>query len=261
MPTFPLVLGADVAGVVEAVGDGTSRYSPGDEVFGQLLISPLGSAGTYAEYVAVTQDAPLARVPSNLDATIAASLPTAGGAALDLVDALGPLAAKTVVIVGAAGTVGSFVTQLTAQAGAHVIATARQSEAARLRGYGAVETIDYAAVSLPDAISKAHPDGVDVLIDLASDAGAFAALASLVRSGGSALTVRYVADLDSLAARDVRGINFQLRTSTQLLERLAEAVVSGRLMSPGITTVALRDLPAWEKARGDHPNAKAVVIP
>ncbi len=259
--TFPLILGADLAGVVEAVGEGTSRYSPGDEVFGQLLISPLGSAGTYAEYVAVTQDAPLARVPSNLDATIAASLPTAGGAALDVVDALGPLAEKTVLIVGAAGAVGSFATQLTAQAGAHVVATARQSEAARLRSYGAVETIDYAAVSVPDAISKAHPDGVDVLIDLASDANAFPALASLVRSGGSALTARYVADLNSLAARGVRGINFQLRTSIQLLERLAEAVVSGRLMPPAITTVALRDLPAWEQARGDHPDAKAVVIP
>jgi len=93
--TFPLILGADLAGVVQAVGEGTSRYSSGDEVFGQLLISPLGSAGTYAEYVAVPQDAPLARVPSNLDATIAASLPTPGGAALNLVDALGPLADKT----------------------------------------------------------------------------------------------------------------------------------------------------------------------
>jgi len=116
-------------------------------------------------------------------------------------------------------------------------------------------------MSLPDAISKAHPDGVDVLIDLASDADAFAALASLVRSGGSALTARYVADRESLAGRDVTGINFQLSTSTHLLERLAEAVVSGRLISPAITAVALRDLPAWEKARGDHANAKAVVIP
>src|SRR4051794_24447698 len=46
--TFPMVLGADMAGVVEAVGEGATRFSPGDEVFGQLLIAPLGSAGTYA---------------------------------------------------------------------------------------------------------------------------------------------------------------------------------------------------------------------
>lgn len=58
--TFPMVLGADGAGIVEKVGDGTTRFSPGDELFGQLLIAPIGSAGTYAEYVAVTEEALLA---------------------------------------------------------------------------------------------------------------------------------------------------------------------------------------------------------
>ena len=64
--TFPMVLGADGAGVVEKLGEGTSRFSVGDDLFGQLLIAPLGSAGTYAEYVAVTEDAPLA-TSSQLD--------------------------------------------------------------------------------------------------------------------------------------------------------------------------------------------------
>src|SRR5262249_50080245 len=63
---FPMVLGADGAGIVERVGEGTTRFSGGDEVFGQLLVAPIGSAGTYAEYVAVSADAPLARVPSGL---------------------------------------------------------------------------------------------------------------------------------------------------------------------------------------------------
>ena len=53
--TFPMVLGADGAGVVEQLGEGASRFSVGDDLFGQLLIAPLGSAGTYAEYVAVTR--------------------------------------------------------------------------------------------------------------------------------------------------------------------------------------------------------------
>lgn len=75
---FPLVLGVDLAGVVEAVGEGARKFLPGDKVFGQLLIAPLGSAGTYAEYVAVTEDAPLVRVPKGLDPTVAAALPTAG---------------------------------------------------------------------------------------------------------------------------------------------------------------------------------------
>src|SRR5579862_5578474 len=109
--TFPMVLGADGAGVVEKLGAGASKFSVGDDLFFQLLIPPLGSVGTYAEYVAVTEDAPLARVPEGLDDVVAAALPTAGGAGLALVDLLEPLAGKTVLIVGAGGGVGSFASQ------------------------------------------------------------------------------------------------------------------------------------------------------
>ena len=65
--TFPMVLGADLAGAVEEAGPSAIRFAAGDAVFGQLLIAPLGSAGTYAEYVAVSEDAPLARVPTGLE--------------------------------------------------------------------------------------------------------------------------------------------------------------------------------------------------
>src|ERR1700740_145511 len=178
--TFPMVLGADGAGVVEKLGEGTSRYSVRDDLFGQLLIAPLGSVGTYAEYVAVTEDAPLARVPSGLDDVVAAALPTAGGAGLALVDLLEPLTNKTVLIVGAGGGVGSFTTQFAANAGGKVIANVRIRDAERMSAYGAIETIDHRAIALPAAVRRAHPDGVDVLIDLVdADAAGFAALASL----------------------------------------------------------------------------------
>ena len=90
--TFPMVLGADGAGVVEKLGERTSRFAVGDDLFGQLFIPPLGSAGTYAEYVAVTEDAPLTPVPSGLDDVVAASLPTAGGTGSALVNLLEPIA-------------------------------------------------------------------------------------------------------------------------------------------------------------------------
>src|SRR5260370_21480364 len=106
--TFPMGLGADGAGVVEQRGPGASRFSLGDDLFGQLLIPPLGSAGTYAGYVAVTEDAPLARVPRGLDDVVAAALPTVGGTRLELVEVLEPLARKTVPLVGAGGGVGSL---------------------------------------------------------------------------------------------------------------------------------------------------------
>jgi NADPH:quinone reductase len=169
---FPMVLGADCAGVVDELGEGASRFSVGDDLFGQLLIAPLGSAGTYAEYVAVTEDAPLARVPTGLDDVVAASLPTAGGAGLALADLLEPLTDKTVLIVGAGGGVGSFATQFAVNAGGNVIANVRDQDAERMRAYGAAETIDHTAGPLPDSVRRAHPDGIDALMDLVSDATA-----------------------------------------------------------------------------------------
>ncbi|HUE26832.1 MAG TPA: NADP-dependent oxidoreductase, partial [Solirubrobacteraceae bacterium] len=184
---FPLVLGVDLAGVVEVVGEGADRFTPGEQLFGQLLIAPWGSAGTYAERVAVSEDAPLARVPQGLDPLLAAALPTAGSTALEIVESLEPLTGKTALLVGAAGGVGSFATQLAANAGAYLLAVAGADAGDRLRSYGAAEVIDYTAGSVPDTLRRAHPDGIDVLIDLASDADGFAALATVVRSGGTAL--------------------------------------------------------------------------
>jgi NADPH2:quinone reductase len=241
---FPMVLGADLAGTVREDGPGAARFAPGDAVFGQLLIPPLGSAGTYAQYVAVGEDAPLARIPAGLDPVTAAALPTAGGAALAIAEALAPLDGKIVLIVGAAGGIGSFLTQLAAQAGAHVDTVAPPAEAGRMTGYGAAETIDRAAMPPPDAVARTHPDGIDVLVDVASDAGQFAALAGHVRPGGTALTTRYVADPQTLAQAGVTGVNFALPMTVPLLDWLASRVAAGSIVPPPITRVRLDDVPA-----------------
>jgi len=256
--TFPMVLGADGAGVVEQLGEGASRFSVGDDLFGQLLIAPLGSAGTYAEHVAVREDAPLARVPSGLDDVVAAALPTAGVTGLSLVDLLEPLADKTVLIVGAGGGVGSFATQFAASAGANVIANARSSDAERMRSYGAAETIDHTAVALADAIRQTRPDGIDALIDVANDAADFAALASLVSTGGTAVTTKYVADVEALRAAGVTGVNFALQMSSELLDRVARAVVDGRVLAPPITRISLDEAPA-ALAQPQHASGKTVI--
>jgi NADPH:quinone reductase len=159
--SFPMVLGVDGAGVVEALGEGTTRFSPGDEVFGQLFIPPIGSHGTYAQYVAVTEEAPLALVPVGLDPVVAAAAPTAGATGLSLVELIEPIDDKIVLIVGAAGGVGTFATQFAVNAGAHVIANSHASAAPRMRSYGAMETIDHTTASLEEAVGHGHPDGID----------------------------------------------------------------------------------------------------
>jgi NADPH2:quinone reductase len=224
-------------------GPGAARFAPGDEVLGQLLIPPLGSTATYAEYVACGQDAPLARIPDGLDPVTAAALPTVGVTALEIAESLAPLDGKIVLIVGAAGGVGSFVTQFAAQAGAHVLAVAPAAEAERMTGYGAAETIDRAAIPLPEAVARTHPDGIDALVDVASDAAQFAALAVHVRPGGTAVTTRYVADLETLARAGVTGVNYRLSVTVPLLDRLASRVAAGSIVPPPITWISLDDVP------------------
>ena len=258
---FPMVLGADGAGVIEKVGGGTSRLAVGDRVFGQTFIPPLGSSGTYAEYVAVTEDAPMAIAPDGLDLAVASALPTPGMTGLSLVEeVLGPLNDRTVLIVGAGGGVGAFATQFAVNAGARVIANAREAAEARMRGYGAAEVVDHTATPLPDAIRKAHPDGIDVLLDLASDGDAFATLATLVRPGGMAVTTKYVADAAALEASEVTGINFALQPSLAMLDRLADAVLTGRIVAPPITLISLDDVPAVLSGTDDRPVGGKVVI-
>jgi NADPH:quinone reductase len=259
--TFPMILGADAAGTVEQIGEGAERFSVGDEVFGQLLIPPLGSTGTYAEYVAAPEDSPLARVPAGLDPALAAAVPTVGMSGLAIVESLEPLSGKTVLIVGAGGGVGSFATQFAVDAGARVIANVRAANEERMRSYGVAETVDHTAAPLPGQVEQAHPDGIDVLVDLASDAEAFGALAALVREGGTALTTLYVANTDDLEARGVTAVNFQLPASAELLQRVADALASGRIVAPSVTRISLAETPAvFAAGSGEAPEGKTVIV-
>jgi NADPH:quinone reductase len=259
--TFPMVLGADLAGTVEKVGDGSNRFSAGDSVTGQLLAPPLGSTGTYAEYVAASVDSTLVPVPAGLDSAAAASAPTAGMTGLAIVESLAPLKGKTLLIVGAGGGVGSFATQFAVSAGAGVIASVRANSAERMRTYGVAETVDHTAAPLPEQVARTHPDGIDVLVDVASDADSFPRLAAMVRDGGAALTTRYVADVDALAAKGVTAVNFQLPASSELLERVASALAAAQIVPPPITRISLAEAPAV--FNGDTPSApdgKTVII-
>ena len=116
-------------------------------------------------------------------------------------------------------------------------------------------------VALPAAVRQAHPDGVDVLIDLVdADAAGFAALASLVRPGGTAMSTNYVADEAVLRASGVTGINFALPMSSDLLARLAEAVIDGRIVTPPITRISLEEVPAaLNPAQGRPARGKTVI--
>jgi NADPH:quinone reductase len=258
---FPMVLGVDGAGVVEATGEGTTRFAVGDRVFGQLFLPPIGAFGTYAEYVAVSAEAPLADVPDGLDLVRAATVPTAGGTGMSLVELVEPLDGQLVLVIGAGGGVGSFATQFAVNAGGLVIVNINASAEPRMRSYGVHRAIVRSRDSVTDVVRQHCSAGVDVLIDLVNDARQFAAVAELVRPGGTAITTRYVADLPRLQSKGVRGINFRLHMTTDLLERVALALLEKQVTSPPITRIRLDDVPGiCESSNPPKSDGKIVIV-
>jgi NADPH2:quinone reductase len=234
-------LGTDVAAVVEDVGPDTTRFARGDRVFGKLAMPLRGLFGAQADEIVVSEEAPLAPIPPGLDPVVAATLPTAAATALDIVDTLEPLSGKTVLIVGAGDAMGSFATQFAANAGGYVIAQTPAFDAARIRAYGAAETVDGSSLELMTAVASAHPRGIDTLIDLVSDAPAFADLVLLLRGWGPALTTLGVADPYGLATAEVIGINHTPKISAELLRRVGEAIVERRVFVPPTAGLQLAD--------------------
>jgi NADPH:quinone reductase-like Zn-dependent oxidoreductase len=136
-------LGADVAGVVLAVGSGVSRFKAGDEVFGCLSLNAWGS---YAEQVCAAQDV-LASKPARASFDEAAAVPLAALTALQALRDVGQLqAGQTVLINGASGGVGSFAVQIAKALGAGVTAVCSSRNAGQASSMGADRVLDYATV-------------------------------------------------------------------------------------------------------------------
>ena len=97
-----------------------------------------------------------------------------------------------------------------------------------------------------------------MLVDVASDAGQFAALAGHVRPGSTALTTRHVADPETLAQAGVTAVNFALSMTVPLLDRLAARVAAWSIVPPPITRVSLDEVPAF-LAKPSHVEGKTVI--
>jgi NADPH:quinone reductase-like Zn-dependent oxidoreductase len=138
------VRGMDLAGQVEAVGGRVTRFRPGDAVFGWT------EGGSYAEYASVPEDQ-LVPMPSTLSFEQAAAVPISGLAALQGLRDVGEVkAGQRVLVIGAAGGVGSFAVQLAKAFGAHVTGVAGPTQAELVRSIGADEVVDYTREDVTD---------------------------------------------------------------------------------------------------------------
>ena len=221
----PLILGWDVAGTVEAVGYGVTRFAPEDRVFGMPWFPRLARA--YAEYV-TAPSRHFARTPDALDDEHAGGLPLAGLTAWQvLVDTAGVGHGDRVLIHAAAGGVGHLAVQIAKARGAHVIGTARAEKHDFLRELGVDEPIDYGAGSFEQAVGD-----VDVVMDLVG--GDDYGLRSLqtLREGGLMIAVpEGVTDAVATAAEEQskRATGLLVEPDAAGLESLAALAADRRL--------------------------------
>ncbi len=221
----PMILGWDVAGVVEAVDPDVTRFAPGDRVFGMPWFPRLARA--YAEFV-TSPARQLARTPHALTDEQAGGLPLAGLTAWQaLVDVAEVGEGTRVLIHAAAGGVGHLAVQIAKARGAHVIGTAREEKHDFLLGLGVDEPIDYTARPFEEVVSD-----VDVVLDLV--AGEEYGLRSLrtLRTGGLWLCIPAdVPDAVEAAARDQskRALSFLVEPDYAGLESLAALADQGSL--------------------------------
>ncbi len=225
----PVIPGQELAGVVTALGYGTRGLSVGQRVFG---LADWYRDGTLAEYVAV-EARNLAPLPGDVDFTVGASLPISGLTAWQGLFEHGRIqAGQSVLVHGAAGAVGSMVTQLAREFGAYVIGTGRAADRQRALDFGAQEFVDLGGRAPADL----GPDCVenDVLedvgrVDLVFDVigGDIAKRsAGLIRAGGTLVSI-----VGPTEARpdDGLSVDFVVESDRAQLSEIVQRVRDGRL--------------------------------
>lgn len=248
----PMTLGFDVSGVVESVGEGITKFKPGDEVFAYLA---LHRGGGYAQH-AIVLETEAARKPKSLDHVRAAAVPLAALTAEQAFDLAGLQAGQTVLIHAGAGGVGHFAIQLAKARGARVIATGSESSLAFLRELGADEVVDYRAHRFEDVAKN-----VDVVLDSIGGETQERSF-GVIRKGGYLVSIVQPPAPDKLRRNDIRGSVMLVRPDGDQLARLAHLIDDGRLKPHVSAKMPLADAAkAHEMSESGKTRGKIVLLP
>jgi NADPH:quinone reductase-like Zn-dependent oxidoreductase len=270
--SFPVILGTDVSGIIEAVADDVESFSIGDEVYSMVRF-PSGIAGeskAYAEFVCVPASE-VALKPIGISHTDAAATPMSLLTAWQYLIEIGhnepnplqpnrhvpvPLEGKTVLVNGAAGGVGHFVVQIAKWKGAHVIAVASGKHEVLLRDLGADEFIDYTK-SAPEDIVR----DIDLVIDAVGGPTTDRFLRTLKRGG--ALFPIFPLGFSGSEEAELLGVTVsatQVRSNGAQLEEVAKLLDNGTIRVVIDSTFALENAcKAHERAANGHIQGKIVL--
>jgi NADPH:quinone reductase-like Zn-dependent oxidoreductase len=259
--SFPLILGTDVSGVVEAVAPDVTAFSTGDEVYAMVRFpdAVMTGSGAYAEYVSVPASQ-LAPKPVGIDHVHAAGAPMSILTAWQFLVELGhdqpnpfqsyrhepvPLEGKTVLINGAGGGVGHLAVQLAKWQGARVIAVASARNAALMRDFGVDQFIDYKTTAAEDVVRD-----VDLVLDAVGGANMERFFGVL--KPGSALFLVNPLGFTGHEEAEKLGITV---SSTQVRSHDAQLAQAARLLADGTVRVVIDSRFPLAKASRAHDRA------
>ena len=249
---LPLTLGADLAGVIDAVGDGVSGFAVGQRVFGATNGR---FTGAYAE-IAIADAGRLAPKPDNVSDVAAAATPVVAVTAWQAVFEEAKLKrGETVVIHGAAGGVGAFAVQLASAAGIHVIGTAAASDIPFVLTRGAEVAIDFQSERFESRAQNV--DGVIDLVGGETQARSF----SVLRRGGRLISTVSLPDPVLASRRGVEAGFFLVDVTATRLERIAALLATGALSADVGAVLPLADArTAHEMLDGSRPKPRGKIV-
>ncbi len=249
--TFPMVLGYDVAGIVEKAGAKIDKYKPGDAVYAYI---GLKEGGGYAEY-AVATDKEVSPKPKSLTFVEAAAVPLAAETAWQaLFDTAKLSAGQTVLIHGGSGGVGSFAIQIAKARGAKVVATASTANQGLLKELGADVAIDYTKQKFED-IAK----DVDVVMDsIGKDT--LARSYGIVKKGGFIVSLVARPDPAELEKHGIRGAPMSVDPNSAELAEITKLIDEKKIKVVVSQILPLADAAkAQEQAATGHTRGKIVL--
>ena len=249
---LPLILGSDIAGVVEEAGPGVTAFRTGDAVYGST--NPLFVDG-YAEY-AVAEAGMIAHKPQTISDVEAGGMPVVACTAWQMVYQYGKiLPGQRALVHGAAGNVGAYAVQFAKEAGAEVIATAHAKDLDFVRSLGADTVIDVSKSPFEDDLTD-----IDIVLDTVGGETQTRSFAVL-KTGGILVSSASQPNQAMAAEHGVSAVFFYVEVTTALLTAIAERIDAGKLKTnPGETLTLSQARQAHEMLAGaPHKRGKIVL--
>lgn len=248
---LPIILGSDLAGIVESTGPGVQQFKPGDEVYG---VTNKDFCGAYCEY-AVAQAHMIAPKPKSLSHIEAASVPVVAVTAWQMLfDYAEVKAGQSVLIHGAAGNVGAYAVQLAKQAGVQTFATAGSADLDYVRGLGADTVIDYKANKFDDVVRP-----VDAVLDTVRGDTQRRSF-HLLKPGGILVSVVSPFPERPIQPSGVRSTFFLVEVNMQRLEILTEMFEAGKLSTQVGSVLLLEQVRAAHEMLAGAPHKRGKIV-